>query len=694
MPELPEVEALAHHLRENAVYRPVARVDVAGMSVLKTFDPPVSALHGRVVTGAARYGKFLAVEFADRPDALHLITHLSRAGWLRWHETAAAAPPKPGRGPLQLRVHLDAVGGPGFDLTEAGTQKRLSVYLVADPQQVPGIARLGPDALALSRDELGELLAGRTERIKTLLTDQPTIAGIGNAYSDEILHTAKLSPYAVAGRLKPEQVDDLHAALRAVLTDAVNRSVGQGAATLKGEKRSGLRVHARTGPALPGVRGHCQGGVLRRSVVPVLSRLSDRWPAARRPQAVTPREVGAVEVLLGSPPLLVLLGVVVGVLATVVVVLIARGRRNTFATPLEKATFGTLHTVALAAPALREGLSPSSAAFALPYLRTLLDNPALAMTDSRGAVLAWDGDADHHEPDVVALADEVIRTGRQQVLSHNSIQCDRVDCEIRGIVVQPLEIEGSIVGTLAALTNQTAGPVLLRATGEVARYVSSQLELAELDESRARLNRAEVRALRAQISPHFVYNALTTIASFIRTDPVRARELLIEFADFTRYSFRTAGEYTTLKDELNNIERYIRLEKARFGDRLNIKLEIAPEVLSVVLPFLALQPLVENAVRHGLSGKPNGGTITITAENAGAECVIIVEDDGVGMDPARLTDDLEDAHQSGAHVGLGNVDDRMRSAFGDDFGLVVDTNVGAGMKITLRVPKFRVGIRV
>jgi two-component system LytT family sensor kinase len=403
-----------------------------------------------------------------------------------------------------------------------------------------------------------------------------------------------------------------------------------------------------------------------------------------------------VNVLLGSPPLLVLLGVLIGLLAAAVAYLVGRGRRNTFATPLEKATFGTLHTVALAAPALREGLSPSSAAFALPYLRTLLDNPALAMTDNRGQILAWDGDADHHEPDVVALADEVIRTGRQQVLSHASIQCDRSgsDCEVRGIVVVPLETDGSIVGTLAALTNLTAGPVLLRATAEVARYVSSQLELAELDESRARLNRAEVRALRAQISPHFVYNALTTIASFIRTDPVRARELLIEFADFTRYSFRTAGEYTTLSDELTNIERYIRLEKARFGDRLNIKLQIAPEVLSVVLPFLALQPLVENAVRHGLSGKPNGGTITITAENAGAECVIIVEDDGVGMDPSRLTEDLDDAHLSGAHVGLGNVDDRMRSAFGDDFGLVVDTNVGAGMKITLRVPKFRVGIRV
>jgi two-component system, LytTR family, sensor kinase len=398
--------------------------------------------------------------------------------------------------------------------------------------------------------------------------------------------------------------------------------------------------------------------------------------------------------LLGSPvALLVLLGLLV-VTLVVTIVLFFRYKRNTFATPLEKATFGTLHTVALAAPALREGLSKSSAEFALPYLRTLLETCALAMTDGRPEVLAWDGDADQHQPDVEQLAKEVVATGRQQVASHSTIRCDHPDCEVRGIVVVPLESEGNIVGTLAAVAESTAGPVLLRATAEVARYVSSQLELAELDESRARLARAEVRALRAQISPHFVYNALTTIASYIRTDPVRARELLLEFADFTRYSFRSAGEYTTLKDELENIERYIALEKARFRDRLNIKLQIAPEVLSVVLPFLALQPLVENAVRHGLASKPSGGTITLTAENAGSECVIIVEDDGVGMDPARLKEDLDDAHLSGAHVGLGNVDDRMRSAFGDDFGLVVDTNIGAGMKITLRVPKFRAGIRV
>jgi len=252
MPELPEVEALAHHLREHALYRPVARVDVASMSAVKTFDPPVQALVGRVVTGAARYGKFLAVEFLDRPDdPLHLITHLSRAGWLRWHDTASAVPPKPGKGPLEFRLHLDEVGGPGFDLTEAGTQKRLAIYLVADPPQVPGIARLGPDALAVTREEFAELLAGHTERIKTLIVDQTWLAGVGNAYSDEILHAAKLSPYAVAGRLKPEQVDVLYDALRSVLTDAVERSVGQGAASLKGEKRSGLRVHARTGLPCP-----------------------------------------------------------------------------------------------------------------------------------------------------------------------------------------------------------------------------------------------------------------------------------------------------------------------------------------------------------------------------------------------------------------------------------------------------------
>ena len=267
MPELPEIEALADHLRRHAVGLTVGRIDVAALSVLKTFDPPINVLHGQTVTGAYRWGKYLGMQAGD----LHLITHLSRAGWLRWSDKLAAAPLKPGKGPIALRVHLGKAGeapgsdagraargsdvagpaAPGFDLTEAGTQKRLAVWLVDDPAKVPGIAALGPDALSLSPDDLAGVLSGQSGRIKTVITDQKVIAGIGNAYSDEILHVAKLSPFATAGKLTDAQLAALHDALISVLTDAVERSVGQQAATLKGEKRSGLRVHARTGLPCP-----------------------------------------------------------------------------------------------------------------------------------------------------------------------------------------------------------------------------------------------------------------------------------------------------------------------------------------------------------------------------------------------------------------------------------------------------------
>ncbi len=248
MPELPEVEALADHLRRHAVGKTVGRIDVAAFSVLKTFDPPVNVLHGQPVTGANRWGKYLGLEVGD----LNLITHLSRAGWLRWSDKLTAAPLRPGKGPIALRVHLGTAGeAPGFDLTEAGTQKRLAVWLVDDPTKVPGIAALGPDALDVTPEDLAGLLAGNSGRIKTVITDQKVIAGIGNAYSDEILHVAKLSPFATAAKLTTEQVAALHDAMVSVLTDAVTRSVGQQAATLKGEKRSGLRVHARTGLPCP-----------------------------------------------------------------------------------------------------------------------------------------------------------------------------------------------------------------------------------------------------------------------------------------------------------------------------------------------------------------------------------------------------------------------------------------------------------
>ncbi|MGM0347803.1 Fpg/Nei family DNA glycosylase [Streptomyces sp. Adlamb9] len=248
MPELPEVEALTDFLTEHLVGPRVARVLPVAVSVLKTYDPPVTALEGARVTEVRRHGKFLDL-VAD--SGLHLVTHLARAGWLQWRDRLPDGPPKPGKGPLALRVALET--GEGFDLTEAGTQKRLAVYVVRDPAQVPGIARLGPDPLAADFDEarFAALLTGERRQLKGALRDQSLIAGVGNAYSDEILHAAKMSPFKLAASLTPEETHHLYDALRGTLTEAVERSRGMAAGRLKSEKKSGLRVHGRTGEPCP-----------------------------------------------------------------------------------------------------------------------------------------------------------------------------------------------------------------------------------------------------------------------------------------------------------------------------------------------------------------------------------------------------------------------------------------------------------
>ncbi len=253
MPELPEVTALAAFLTEHATGQPIVAVTVASLNVLSTYDPPASALVGRVITGAGRHGKFLDIVTApgSEDDAiredLHLVIHLARAGWLRWSDSISAVPPKMG-GPIAMRVRL---ANGGFDITEAGTKKSVAAAIVRDPVSVPGVARLGPDALTLDPESLGRVLKGHTGRLKTVITDQTVMAGIGNAYSDEILHTAKLSPFATAAKLSPDELDRLASAMSGVLSAAVNRSVGAEAARLKSEKRTGLRVHARTGLPCP-----------------------------------------------------------------------------------------------------------------------------------------------------------------------------------------------------------------------------------------------------------------------------------------------------------------------------------------------------------------------------------------------------------------------------------------------------------
>ena len=370
----------------------------------------------------------------------------------------------------------------------------------------------------------------------------------------------------------------------------------------------------------------------------------------------------------------------------------ARGRRA-FGTVEERATYAALHEASLAAPPLREGLNARSAATSARHLRALLASPAVAVTDTE-QLLAWEGVGEVHARAAQRLAREALDAGRPTVT--DGLVCGDPDCPLRAVVVAPLVLDERVVGTVGAY-GPAASPGLVSAVAEVARWVSGQLELAELDESRSRLAEAQVRALRAQISPHFVFNALTAIASFVRTDPERARELLLDFADYTRYSSRTHGDFTTLAEELRSVDRYLLLEKARFGERLQVVLRVAPEVLPVAVPYLCLQPLVENAVQHGLERGGGSGTVTVVADDDGGLCRITVEDDGAGSDPERVRAVLAgtasdvDGHTS---VGLGNVDARLRALYGDDHGLVVETAPGAGTKVTVRVPKFSAGVRV
>ncbi|PYI38313.1 sensor histidine kinase [Arthrobacter psychrolactophilus] len=362
-------------------------------------------------------------------------------------------------------------------------------------------------------------------------------------------------------------------------------------------------------------------------------------------------------------------------------------------TEAEHATFAALHSAAVAGEQLRNGLEPAGALKASKQLRALLNCAAFAMTDD-ARLLAWDGSGTAaKQPEsavVMKLAAKALSNGRTQVATLDSslrvaLGLPLHDNDLKAAVISPLKIDSRAVGAVIILSKSpTAG--LIRATNEVAAWVSAQLEIAELSSSRTLLAEAEVKALRAQISPHFIYNSLNAIASFINTDPQRARDLVVEFADFTRYSFRRHGDFTTLAEELRCIDRYLLLENARFGDRLQVSLQIAPEVLSTVIPFLSLQPLVENAVRHGLEAKVGKGLVQICARDRGAYTEVTIEDDGVGMDPEQLRLVLA-GQQEGHHVGLRNVDARLRQVYGEEHGLTVDTGVGHGMLITMTVPK-------
>jgi two-component system LytT family sensor kinase len=348
-----------------------------------------------------------------------------------------------------------------------------------------------------------------------------------------------------------------------------------------------------------------------------------------------------------------------------------------------------VHAATAILPHLRRGLTPESAASAAPPLRILTGADAVALIGP-DALLAFDGTgADHHRPGDPPGA--LVPSRREERLHvEPRLACAEASCPLRSAIVAPLTVRERRVGALVALYERP-GRVRLeesRVVAEAAALVSAMVELSEFEAQGERLARAELRALRAQISPHFIYNALAAVAAFIHSRPEEARELLIEFSEFIRYAFARQRPYVTLADELQYVEKYLRLEQARFGERLRVRVQVDPEVLQAVVPVLSLQPLVENAVRHGVESRPGGGLVSIEGIDLGSDVELRVCDDGGGIDPERAAEALAGR---GPGIGLGNVHGRLRSTFGDDYGLAVEN--GEGTTVVMTLPKFRAGVR-
>ncbi|MPY84298.1 MAG: sensor histidine kinase [Actinophytocola sp.] len=347
----------------------------------------------------------------------------------------------------------------------------------------------------------------------------------------------------------------------------------------------------------------------------------------------------------------------------------ARQRRSLLARPRAEPVT-TLRAARAIARGLSDGLAGPGVHTSARRIRKLLGARAVGLADLSGT-LSWSG----RTADPVAaaeLADEVL---------HAETQRSRPP-----LAAVALDADDEVVGAIVV-----EGEVPLSAIREVALLVSDALERARLEASADQAAQSELRALRAEISPHFVYNALTVIASQVKPDPDRSRELMLDFADYIRYSLARHGEYTTVADEFHAIETYLALQRAVLGDRLRVQVRVAPDVLAVPLPYLALQPLVENAIRHGIEPDGDGGLVQVHGEAEGNDCVISIEDDGVGMDPETAEQLLAG---SGDHAGLGiaNVDRRLRTVYGSWFGLVIETAQDEGTRVIVRVPQFQPGV--
>lgn len=369
---------------------------------------------------------------------------------------------------------------------------------------------------------------------------------------------------------------------------------------------------------------------------------------------------------------------------------------SVFGNPTRATVAATLAFANRTGAVLREPLTVVSAESTTALVREFLDVALVIVTDGERP-LAFDA-GEGATTERLATASEEVRNAMHRAAGVLTGAAEEV-IDLSGggtlgafAVIAPLIVDRRLVGTLQVYVTE-ADLVTVQACREVARWMSGQLEFGELDRARSNATRAELRALRAQINPHFLFNSLNTMASFVRTDPERARELLVQFAEFARYSFATDDQFTTLADELRAIDTFVSIERARFGDRFDVSIRVAPEVLATPVPFLTLQPIVENALQHGLSRIERNGQLTIIASDRGNEALVTIEDNGVGADPDRVATILAGRHDDDReHVGLANVDERLRMIYGSAYGLVIETNVGAGTKVILRFPKYRPGV--
>ncbi len=356
-------------------------------------------------------------------------------------------------------------------------------------------------------------------------------------------------------------------------------------------------------------------------------------------------------------------------------------------TPKAAGMQSALHAATATLPHLRRGLKPRTAEQAAPHLRALTGAAAIALADTQ-AVLAIDGEGREQVRPGDLLSRLLARTPDDRVHIVPRLTSSDPSCPLRSAVLAPLIVQGRRAGTLIAFYNSVGDPsqAELRVVKEAASLVSAQVELSVVAEQEERLARAELRALRAQISPHFIYNALAAVAGNIHARPEEARELLIDFAEFTRYLFRDGRSYVTLGEELDHVERYLRLERARFRDGLQVRIDVPDETLGAVVPAMSVQPLVENAVRHGVERRAGTGRVAITARVLGGDVELCVSDDGVGIAPGRVQALLAGA---GGGIGLSNVDARLRATFGERYALRIQSQAGEGTVAVMTVPNLR-----